>query len=250
MGKIKLKEISTRAPQEFDKQEMKTKLAELQEELSELQNLLYAESKHAILVILQGMDASGKDGAIRQVFSPMNPMGIMVKPFKTPTAEELSHDFLWRIHKSAPSKGMIQVFNRSHYEDILITRVHKWIDDKTARKRMKAINDFEHLLQHHNGTEIIKFYLHISPEKQQERLRERISDKTKQWKYNENDFAESKLWDDYMEMYEDCFENCNDIPWIIVPSDQNWYKDYIIAKAVRDTLKGLSMKFPGLKKKS
>lgn len=249
MGKIKLKDISTRAPKEFDKQETKEKLIELQKELNELQNLLYAESKHAVLVILQGMDASGKDGAIRHVFTSMNPMGIMVKPFKTPTSEELAHDFLWRVHKAVPAKGMIQVFNRSHYEDILITRVHKWIDDKIAKKRMKAINDFEHLLQH-NNTEVLKFYLHISPEEQQERLQERINDKTKQWKYNENDFAEAKLWDNYMEMYEDCFENCNDIPWTIVPSDQNWYKDYIIAKTLRDTLTGLSMKFPGLKKNS
>jgi polyphosphate kinase 2 (PPK2 family) len=173
---------------------------------------------------------------------------MMVKSYKTPTAEELSHDFLWRIHSHAPAKGMIQIFNRSQYEDILITRVHKWCDDKTAKKRMQAINDFEKLLTDHNDTSILKFYLHISPEEQQARLDERIHDKTKQWKYNENDFAEAKLWDDYMKMYEDCFENCNDVPWTIVPSDQNWYKEIIIAKAVHETLSKFNMQYPGLKK--
>ena len=194
------------------------------------------------------MDASGKDGAIRNVFGKLNPQGVIVKSFKAPTQEELSHDFLWRVHSNAPSKGMIQIFNRSHYEDILITRVHKWCDDKTAKKRMGAINDFEKLLMEHNSTTILKFYLHISPEEQQKRLNERIKDPTKQWKYNENDFAEAKLWDDYMKMYEDCFENCNEIPWSIVPSDQNWYKENIIATTVRDALRKFDMQFPGLKK--
>jgi len=143
---------------------------------------------------------------------------------------------------------MIQIFNRSQYEDILVTRVHKWIDDRTAKKRMKAINDFEQLLQEHNDTTILKFYLHVSHEEQLERLNERVRDPQKQWKYNENDFAESKLWDVYMDMYEDCFENCNDVPWMIVPSDQNWYKEYVIASAVRETLKKFDMKYPGLKK--
>ncbi len=146
--------------------------------MDELQNLLYAESKYAILVILQGPDASGKDGVIRNVFTFMNPQGITVKSFKTPTAAELSHDFLWRVHEAAPAKGMVQVFNRSQYEDILITRVHKWIDDDMAQKRMKAINAFEKLLQEHNNTQILKFYLHVSPEEQQERLQERIKDRT------------------------------------------------------------------------
>ena len=148
----------------------------------------------------------------------------------------------------APAKGMIQLFNRSHYEDILITRVHKWCDDETAKKRMKAINDFEELLQEHNHTHILKFYLHISPEEQKERLTERMKDPAKMWKYNEKDFEEAKLWDEYREVYEEAFENCNAIPWIIVPSDQNWYKEYIIAKEVYDLLKGLDMQFPGLKK--
>jgi PPK2 family polyphosphate:nucleotide phosphotransferase len=216
--------------------------------LDELQNLLYAESKHSILVVVQGMDASGKDGTIRNVFGKLNPQGVMVKSYKAPTAEELSHDFLWRIHEHAPAKGMIQIFNRSHYEDILVTRVHKWCDDKTAKKRMAAINDFEKLLTEHNKTTILKFYLHISHEEQLERLNERIKDPTKQWKYNENDFKESALWDDYMKMYEDCFENCNEVPWTIVPSDQNWYKEYVIATKLKETLEGFNMQFPGLKK--
>lgn len=248
MAKKLLKEISTRAPKDLNKEETKDKTNSIKEELSELQNLLYAESKHSVLIILQGMDASGKDGVIRNVFSAMNPQGIQVVSFKAPTTLELSHDFLWRIHLATPSKGMIQIFNRSHYEDILVTRVHKWCDDELAKKRIKAINDFEELLQEHNNTHILKFYLHISPEEQQERLSERINNKTKQWKYNEKDFSESKLWDEYMKMYEDCFEFCNKIPWTIVPADQNWYKEYTIAKTLRDKLKSLNMQYPGIKK--
>ena len=248
MSRINLKEISTRAGKEFDKQETKDKTAKILEELDDLQNLLFAENKHSILVVIQGMDASGKDGVIRNVFTSMNPQGVNVKSFKAPTPEELSHDFLWRIHSHAPAKGMIQIFNRSHYEDIVITRVHKWCDDATAKKRMKAINDWEELLSKHNNTVILKFYLHVSPEEQQERLEERIKDPAKMWKYNANDFEEAKLWDIYMQMYEDCFENCNIIPWTIVPSDQNWYKEYIIASTLRDTLEGLRMQYPGLKK--
>jgi PPK2 family polyphosphate:nucleotide phosphotransferase len=248
MAKIKLSEIDTRAPKDWDKQATKDKTAKILEELDALQNLLFAESRHGILVVIQGMDASGKDGVVRNVFGKLNPQGVLVKSFKVPTAEELSHDFLWRIHAHAPAKGVIQLFNRSHYEDILVTRVHKWCDDKTAKKRMRAINDFEHLIKEHNATEVLKFYLHVSPKEQQQRLEERIKDSSKQWKYNANDFKEAKLWDDYMKAYEDCFENCNEIPWTIVPSDQNWYKEYLIAKQLRDTLQSLKMQYPGLKK--
>lgn len=248
MATIKLKEISTRAPKDLNKEETKEKTAGILTKLDELQNLLYAESKHAILVILQGMDASGKDGVIRKVFSTLNPQGVRVHSFKVPTEEELSHDFLWRIHGAAPPKGTIQLFNRSHYEDILVTRVHKMIDNKTAKKRMKAINDFEQLLEEHNNTHILKFYLHVSPEEQEKRLQERISDPTKQWKYNEKDFEEARLWDDYMAVYEDCFEHCNDVPWTIVPADQNWYKEHVIAHTMLKTLEKLDMRYPGLKK--
>ncbi len=246
---IKLDEISTRADKHLDKKDTKEKTSEILQSLNELQNLLYAENKHSLLLIVQGMDASGKDVVTRNVFGALNPQGVMVKSFKAPTAEELSHDFLWRIHQHAPAKGMIQIFNRSHYEDILITRVHKWCDDETAKKRMKAINDWEELLTQHNNTHILKFFLHISPEEQQSRLAERMKDPTKMWKYNENDFTEAKLWDEYMEMYEDAISNCNAVPWYIVPSDQNWYKEYFIADKVYETLKNLDMQYPGLKPK-
>ena len=244
MAPIALESISTRAPKDYDKAETKEKTAKLLEKLNELQNVLYASSHHSILVILQGPDASGKDGAIRNVFTAFNPQGITVKSFKVPTPEELAHDFLWRIHVSAPAKGMIQVFNRSHYEDILVTRVHKWCDDETAMRRMKAINDFERLLTVHNNTHILKFYLHISPEEQEQRLKERLSDPEKQWKYNERDGKEAALWNEYRRMYEDCFEHCNAVPWTIVPADQNWYKEHVIATTLYDLLKKLDLKYP------
>jgi PPK2 family polyphosphate:nucleotide phosphotransferase len=243
-----LSELSTRAPKELDKKEIKEKTALLLEELKELQNLLYAEGKHSVLVILQGLDASGKDGAIRNVFGHINPQGVQVHSFKAPSAEELSHDFIWRIHLQAPAKGMIRIFNRSQYEDVLITRVHGWCDDATAEIRFDAINKFEELLTLHNNTIIHKFYLHISQEEQQERLQERLEDPTKAWKHNPNDEKEAKLWDKYMEMYEEVFVNCNAIPWTIIPADQNWYKEYLIAKTMVSSLKELDMKYPALKK--
>lgn len=233
----------------MDKKGTKEETARLLDELDELQKVLYAESKHSVLVILQGMDASGKDGAINKVFGQLNPQGVMVKPFKAPTAEELSHDFLWRIHQHTPAKGMIQVFNRSHYEDVLITRVHGWCDDDLAQKRFTAINDFERMISTHNATQVFKFYLHVSQEEQQDRFRERLSDKSKMWKYNEKDFEETKLWDQYMKMYEDAFAHCSIIPWSIIPSDQNWYKEYLIAKTVVARLKELDMKYPQLNEK-
>lgn len=248
MEKIKLSKISTRAPKELEKEKTKVLTSGILKELNELQNLLYAESKHSLLVILQGMDASGKDGVIRNVFGAFNPQGVSVHSFKVPTEEELSHDFLWRIHKVAPAKGMIQIFNRSQYEDVLVTRVHKWCDDATAKKRMKSINAFEELITEHNGTRILKFYLHVSAEEQQERLQERITNPAKQWKYNERDFAEAKLRDQYIEMYEDCFENCNEVPWIIVPADQNWYKEYVVASTLLDALKSFNMAYPEMVK--
>jgi len=243
-----LTEFSTKAPNDFDKKKTKEETAELLKELDELQNVLYAEAKHSILVILQGMDASGKDGAIKKVLGQLNPMGLMVTSFKAPTEEELKHDFLWRVHQHTPAKGMISIFNRSHYEDVLITRVHKWCDDATAQNRFDAINDFEKLLTLHNSTSIFKFYLHISREEQQQRFKERLEDPVKHYKYNEKDFTEAEKWDQYMQVYEDVFENCNAIPWIIVPADQNWYKEHIIAKTLVKHLNGLDMKYPQLNK--
>jgi len=248
MGKIKLSAISTSAPKKLDKETIKAVTLEILEELDELQNLLYAQHKHCVLLVVQGMDASGKDGVIKNVTGTLNPQGCTVHSFKAPSPEESEHDFLWRIHQHAPGKGMIQVFNRSHYEDILIQRVHKWIDDKMAFKRMDAINDFEKLLTVHNNTHIIKCYLHVSQEAQQQRLVERTEDPRKMWKYNENDLTESKLWNKYMDVYEDAINRCNYVPWLIVPADQNWYKEYLIALTLRDTLKSLKMKYPRLKK--
>jgi PPK2 family polyphosphate:nucleotide phosphotransferase len=248
LASVQLSKLSTRAPKSFDKQKTQEKTEKIIEELDELQNLLYAESKHAVLIIIQGMDASGKDGLISDVFGKMNPQGVRVCSFKEPTEKERSHDFLWRIHLEAPPKGIIQVFNRSHYEDILVTRVHKWCSDELAHERMKAINDFELLLTKHNNTQVLKFYLHISQEEQLSRLEERIRNPRKQWKYNEKDFDESGLWKLYRKMYEDCFTNCNKQPWDIIPADQNWYKNYLVAKKLLDTLKGLKMRYPGLKK--
>jgi PPK2 family polyphosphate:nucleotide phosphotransferase len=248
MKQVKLKDISTKAPDDWDKKETKDKTAVLVQELDELQNLLYAEGKHSILVVIQGLDGSGKDGVIRNVLGNMNPQGVTVSSFKAPTEKELAHDFLWRIHHHAPERGMISVFNRSHYEDILVTRVHGWCDDALAKKRMKAINDFENLLQEHNQTHILKFYLHVSPEEQQQRLNERMSDPTKMWKYNARDFEEAKLRDKYMAVYEDCFANCNEPEWNIVPSDQNWYKEYFIALKLHSLMKSLDMQYPSFKK--
>jgi PPK2 family polyphosphate:nucleotide phosphotransferase len=244
----KLKGLSTKAPKGINKEKTKAKTQKLIEELQELQNLLFAENKHSILIVIQGMDASGKDGLIKNVLGSLNPQGVEVKSYKAPTEEELSHDFLWRIHQQTPKKGMIKVFNRSHYEDILITRVHKWIDDDTAKKRMKAINDFEELITTHSNTHILKFYLHISPEEQQQRLKERMQDLTKMWKYNAKDFEEAKLWKEYMKSYEDCFANCKNPNWQIIPADQNWYKEFLVTEILYKLLKGLKMQYPGLKK--
>ena len=250
MDKIKLDDIDTKAPKSFDKEDTKDKLEKILEELDELQNLLYAENKHAILVVVQGMDASGKDGLIRKVFGKLNPEGVQVASFKQPTPEELAHDFLWRIHRNTPAKGRIQIFNRSHYEDVLVTRVHKMISDEEAHKRMEAINNFEWLLTELGSTHIIKVYLHTSKAERHQRLEDRLSVPSKMWKYSNSDFAEAKLWPEYEKMYEDCFARCNKTPWLIVPSDQNWYKEYLVAKALRDLLKGLKMKYPGITKHS
>ena len=246
MAKIRLKSISTRAPEKLNKESIKKETQKLKVKLEALQNLMFAGSKHAILVILQGMDASGKDGAIRYVFEVVNPMGCRVFAFKPPTELELKHDFLWRVHQHTPEKGLIHIFNRSHYEDVLIQRVHNWVDEKTIKQRFDHINNFEKLLSE-AGVEILKFYLHISKEEQLVRLNERMSDKTKMWKYNEDDLKEREFWDKYMKAYESAFENCAAIPWHIIPSDQNWYKEYLIAKKVVETMEGLKMKFPGLK---
>lgn len=247
MSRINLSSIDTRAPKKLDKEETKKELLKLKFKLEELQNLLYAEGKHSLLVIIQGMDGSGKDGVVKNVFGSVNPLGCRVIPFKKPTETEMRHDFLWRIHKHVPEKGMITVFNRSHYEDVVVQRVHHWVDDKVIKQRYNNINDFEKLLEE-NSTTILKFYLHVSKEEQLIRLQERMSNPAKMWKYNENDIIERGYWDDYMKAYEDAFEHCSQsCHWHIIPADQNWYKEYLIAKAVVETLENFKMNFPGLK---
>ncbi len=247
MSKIKLSQLETRAPEKLNKEKIKKDLQQLKFRLEELQNLMYAECKHSLLVIIQGMDASGKDGAVKNVFESVNPLGCRVTGFKQPSSIEMKHDFLWRIHQQVPEQGMIVVFNRSHYEDVIVQRVHKWVDNKKIQERYGNINNFEKLLTE-NSTAILKFYLHVSKEEQLKRLEERLSDQTKMWKYNENDIKERQYWGEYMRAYEAAFDNCSQFAsWNIVPADQNWYKEYLIAKKVVETLENFKMKFPGLK---
>ncbi len=248
--KIKLKNISTLAPSKFNKEHSKKELSKLKYELEDLQNLLFAEAKHSLLIIIQGMDASGKDGAVKHVFQIINPMGCRVIAFKEPTILEKKYDFLWRIHQQVPEKGMIHIFNRSHYEDVLIQHVHAWVDEKTINQRMEHINNFEKLLID-SGTTILKFYLHISKDEQLKRLEERLSDKTKMWKNNDNDIKEREYWKQYMNAYQDVFQNCSQYsPWHIIPSDQNWYKELLIARKIVKTLQDFKMNFPGLNKQT
>ncbi|MCC6516265.1 MAG: polyphosphate kinase [Chitinophagales bacterium] len=246
MEEIKLSKIATVAPKSLDKELTKVKTKELILQIAELQDVLIASQKRSLLVILQGMDASGKDGAIKKVFSGINPAGLRVQTFKRPTEEELAHDFLWRVHQVAPQKGEITIFNRSHYEDVLIQRVHNWIDENTVKQRFDAINNFEKLLEQ-NGTKIIKCYMHISPEAQLERLEERKVNPAKMWKHRDNDWKERELWKQYRNAYEDAFRNCSKAAkWNIIAVDQNWYKEYQIALLVRAALKAMKLEYPAL----
>lgn len=240
---IRLSDIPTRAPQGYEKDDIKRKTDSMVKRIGDLQHVMYAEKKHSLLVVLQGMDASGKDGATRKVFQFCNPTGIDAYPFRKPTEEEFAHDFLWRIHKHAPAKGIIQIFIRSHYEDILIQRVHKWIDEDKVSARIKSINDLESLLQYDNNTTILKFYMHISRETQREKLQERIDDPLKHWKHNPADMKESEHWNEYMFAYEDAI-NRSTVPWIIAPVDQRWYRDYFIAEKVLATMESLHFNLP------
>ncbi len=244
---VKLAQISTLPPEDFKKKKIEAKTIDMVIKIGELQHKLYAEGKQSLLVILQGMDASGKDGTIKTVFADCNPSGIDTFAFKKPTEEEFAHDFLWRISRKTPLKGNIMIFNRSQYEDILIQRVHKWIDDEKAEKRMKSINAFEELLQYDNNTRVLKFYMHISPERQQEKLQERIDDPAKNWKNKAADWEENDHRDEYMRCYEYAINNSS-IPWYIAPSDKRWYRNYFIAKVVLDTLENMNPKLPLLEK--
>lgn len=240
---IRLSEISTLPPKGIKKDDLKDETKKLVKRLGELQHLLYAEAKHAVLIVFQGMDASGKDGAVRRVFSECTIAGLDLASFKKPTEAEFAHDFLWRVHKWVPEKGCLTIFNRSHYEDILIQRVHGWIDMSRVEKRMAAINAFEELLEFDNNTLIFKFYMHISPEEQEAQLRERLEDPAKFWKHKDADWEERKLWDKYMEAYEYAINNST-TPWHICPVDKRWYRDYFIAKTLVEGLEKLKMQLP------
>ncbi len=243
---IKLSDYSTRPPEDYDKKKIRAQTKKIQEEIAEQQELLQANKKHSLLVILQGMDSSGKGGTTRETFKLCAPHGVNVKAFKKPTEEEFAHDFLWRVHKHAPQKGMIQVFDRSHYEDVLIHRVHGWISEEHCDKRIAAINAFEELLVFDNNTTILKFYMHLSKERQTEKLKERIADPTKNWKHNDGDWEEAKLWDKYMDAFENVI-NKSTIPWIIAPVDSRTYRNYFVASKVLETLKSFNMEYPLIK---
>ena len=242
---IKLTQISTTPDEGVSRKKIEKKTKQLVQRLGELQHLMYAEGKHSLLVVFQGMDASGKDGAARRIFRYCSPTGVNSYAFKKPTELEFAHDFLWRVHQQAPQKGRIQIFNRSHYEDILIQRVHKWIDEDRVRLRMEAINKFEELLKFDNNTTILKFYMHISQDNQKEELQERIDEPNKNWKHNPNDWKEAELWDEYMKCYEYVI-NQSTIPWHIIPVDKRWYRDYVISKILVETMEGLNMQLPYL----
>ncbi len=242
---IRLSDYDTKAPAELREEQAEDQAKEWADRIGELQEVLYAEKKRSLLIVYQGMDASGKDGATEKVFKECHPAGIQVKSFKKPTDEELAHDFLWRVHKHTPEKGMIQVFNRSHYEDVLIQAVHGWIDEAHVEQRIQSINAFERLLQYDANTTILKFYLHISYKQQEEELRERIDEYDKHWKHNSGDWEERKRWDDYMKAYEKVF-NQSEIPWHIIPVDDRWYRNYCIAKIVVETLEAMDLKYPPL----
>lgn len=244
---VQLSKISTKAPKDFSEKEAEKKLKDLMGRMEELQYLLYANRTHSLLVVLQGMDTAGKDGTIRRVFSSVNPQGCNVKSFKTPSEEEASHDFLWRVYHHFPEKGMIQVFNRSHYEDILYPAVHKTVEKGRLKERFKVINSVEKHLER-NGTIVLKFYLHISEEEQQQRLNERIADPKKRWKYDPNDKTEAKKRDKFIKVYEEIFNKCGeDIPWTIVPADDKWYRNVVIAEKIVNKLEALKMGFPKAK---
>jgi PPK2 family polyphosphate:nucleotide phosphotransferase len=244
---IKLSEIPTTPPDDLKKKKIEEKTIEMVIKIGELQHKMYAEGKQSLLVILQGMDASGKDGTVKTVFADCNPTGIDTFAFKKPTEEEFAHDFLWRVHQKVPRKGNIMVFNRSHYEDILIQRVHKWISEDKVAMRMKAINAFEEFVSQDNNTRILKFYMHISEERQKEKLQERIDDPAKNWKHKAADWDERKHWAEYMKCYEYAI-NESTTPWHIAPCDNRWYRNYFIAKVVLDTLESMNPQLPILEK--
>ncbi len=214
--------------------------------LTELQYLMYSEGKHSLLVVLQAMDAGGKDGTVRHVMGAMNPQGTNVAAFKQPTPRELKHDFLWRIHPFAPAKGMVTVFNRSHYEDVLVVRVHNLVPQDIWSRRYTLIDDFEKQLFRENNTHILKFFLHISPDEQLERFRQRLFDPARNWKISEDDYKERAYWDDYAKAYEDIFAETSTerAPWYIIPSNHKWFRNLAVSQIIAETMEELGMKMP------
>jgi PPK2 family polyphosphate:nucleotide phosphotransferase len=226
-------------------EEAKQETDKYQQKLFQQQALLYAEHKHSILVVLQALDAGGKDGTIKHVFVALNPQGATVASFKQPTATELAHDFLWRVHPHAPGKGEIVIFNRSHYEDVLVTRVHKLISKDIWTARYERIRDFEALLAE-NGTTIIKFFLHISKDEQLTRFAQRLDDPNRNWKISESDYSERALWNDYIAAFEDAISatSTKHAPWYVIPSNHKWFRNLAVSQIMADTMEDLKLAFP------
>jgi PPK2 family polyphosphate:nucleotide phosphotransferase len=227
------------------KEDRLRRLTELAQQVDALQDLLYAEHKHKMLIVLQGMDTSGKDGTIRHVFSEVDPLGVRAVSFRAPVGEELEHAYLWRIHRQTPGNGEIVIFNRSHYEDVLVPRVHATIDHTECKRRYRQINDFERMLAE-NGTTLLKFFLHISKAEQRARLQERIDKPEKRWKFNPRDLKERARWDDYLAAYEDAIEDTSSewAPWYVIPSDSKSTRNLIVSSILVETLEGLKMAYP------
>jgi PPK2 family polyphosphate:nucleotide phosphotransferase len=243
--KVSLAKLKTDADDGLTQETAAAVLASHRERLAELQEVLYASQKHSVLIVLQGMDTAGKDGTISHIFSGVNPQGCDVASFKTPTPLEAHHDFLWRCHAQAPARGMIQIFNRSHYEQVLFPRVHKTIKPKEIRKDFDEINDFESML-HANGTIILKFFLHISHDEQTRRLQARLDDPRKHWKFSAADLAERKFWDEYETAYEDILRHTSHrtAPWFVIPSDHKWYRNLAISAILLEAFESLKLKYP------
>ena len=213
--------------------------------LDELQYLMYAEHRRALLVVLQGMDGAGKDGTIRHVMRGLNPQGCRVTSFKAPSAEEADHDFLWRVHRAAPPSGEVAIFNRSHYEDVLAARVRKLVPKDVWSRRYDHINRFEQLLTD-SGVVVVKFFLHISKDEQRQRFEERLGDPTKQWKLSPGDFEDRKQWDEYAAAHEEALTRCSTpaAPWFVVPADRKWFRNFTVSRILVETLEALDMRFP------
>lgn len=244
--KVKLAKWDPEETLGWDKDaKMKHSLAKAVERIDKLQYLLYAEHKRALLIVLQGRDAAGKDGTIRHVMTGCNPQGCHVTSFKVPSAEEMSHEYLWRIHHAVPEYGDIGIFNRSVYEDVLIVRVHNMVPKDVWSQRYDQINEFEELL-HDNRVKIIKFFLHISKDEQKKRFQQRIDDPDRRWKISESDFDERQLWDDYTAAYEDALSKCSTphAPWFVIPANKKWFRNLAVSHIIAETMESMNMKFP------